>query len=170
MQHIACDVLVTRRRSHATSYLHRRVVAGAAPDWSRFRVVNGRLASCNHLTGRESIRTLRSRRQLAHGRHLAGCPRNSSADLPARPPLASYMRYTIPFEIPLTSRDLLRLGRDRRLSLFMVVQAGPRRPAERIVRVTEHPDRTPVRRTDRALGDVVDSSSTPSWLRTDLAG
>ncbi|MFF7648192.1 amino acid adenylation domain-containing protein, partial [Streptomyces canus] len=171
LHHIAADgwsmpVLV---RDLATAYAARR--AGRAPQWEPLPVdyADYTLWQRAMLDAEDGP----AARQLAHWTaQLADLP--TELPLPTdrpRPAVPSYDGGRIAFEIPAEIHNALsRLARERRSSLFMVVQAAVAALLTRIGGGTDIPIGSPVAgRTDDALDSLVGLFINTLVLRTDTS-
>ncbi|MGW0538412.1 amino acid adenylation domain-containing protein, partial [Streptomyces sp. NPDC003032] len=172
LHHIAADgwsmpVLV---RDLATAYAARR--AGRAPAWEPLPVdyADYTLWQRAMLDAEDGP----AARQLAHWtEELADLP----AELPLptdrpRPAVPSYDGGRVVFEIPAgVHQALSRLAKERRASLFMVMQAAVAALLTRVGGGTDIPIGSPVAgRTDEALDSLVGLFINTLVLRTDTSG
>ncbi|MEU5552797.1 amino acid adenylation domain-containing protein [Micromonospora sp. NPDC047793] len=175
MHHIAVDgaSLAPLSRDLADAYSLRR--QGRAPQWSPLPVQYADYAVWQReILGDDGDRDSEVNRQLDYWRaNLAGAPEELSLPTDrARPPVASYAGDTVALRLDSDQHDgLLRLARDRRLSLFMVVQAGLAALLSRMGAGTDIPIGTPsAGRGDPALEAMVGYFVNTLVLRTDVGG
>ncbi|WBB56644.1 non-ribosomal peptide synthetase [Verrucosispora sp. WMMD573] len=175
IHHIAVDgaSLAPLSRDLADAYTLRR--EGRVPQWPPLPVQYADYAVWQReILGDDADRDSEISRQLDYWRtNLAGSPEELA--LPTdrtRPPVASYAGDTVALSLAADQHDaLLKLARDRRSSLFMVVQAGLAALLSRMGAGTDIPIGTPsAGRGDPALEAMVGYFVNTLVLRTDLSG
>ncbi|WP_432006444.1 daptomycin non-ribosomal peptide synthetase DptA [Streptomyces parvus] len=148
---------------------------GDAPEYTPLPVQYADYALWQHaVAGDEDAPDGRTARRLGYWREtLAGLPEEHTlpADRP-RPVRSSHRGGRVRFELPAdVHRSLLAVARDRRATLFMVVQAALAGLLSRLGAGDDIPIGTPVAgRGDEALDDVVGFFVNTLVLRTNLAG